>query len=317
MHMSETGAVGLDWTYRLRLRNLQMLLSLAHTGNMSQSADALSTTQPALSKWLKELEEDIGLPLFERHARGLRPTKYGASLVEHARRIEAHLNTARDDMQLMREEGAGLVTIGFSGASSVDTVPMAVLRIVKELPNAHVQLLENKIEQLMDALAAGEVDVVVGPSEMVATNPMVRSETLYAEPIHLVARVEHPIFERESITWDDVLAYPLALWAKGTPVRKAFDRAIAEAGRKLPPNHIESNAATLTTTLLLHSDMVGVTSQRPALRYSRLKLLSLIPLNLGVLGSISLYWRDDALEREAVRAAVKAIREVVREFGTA
>jgi hypothetical protein len=102
----------MDWTYRLRLRQLQVLLSLTSTGNLSQSAAALNTTQPALSKWLKELEEDIGLPLFERHARGLRPTSYGEALIEHARRIDASLNTARDDMQALREGGSGLVTIG-------------------------------------------------------------------------------------------------------------------------------------------------------------------------------------------------------------
>jgi DNA-binding transcriptional LysR family regulator len=307
----------LDWTYRLRLRNLQMILSLAQTGNMSQSAEALHTTQPGLSKWLKELEDDIGLPLFERHARGLRPTKYGSALIEHARRIEAHLDTARDDMQLMREGGAGQVTIGFAGASSVDTVPMAVLKVREKLPSAHVRLLENKIETLMDALSAGEMDVVVGPSEMTSPDPLVRSEILYAEPIYLVARSGHPIFALDTITWDDVLHYPWALWAKGTPVRKAFDKALMEVGHAVQPNHIESNSATLTTTLLLHSDMIGVTSQRPALRYSRLKLLDLIPLNLGVSGSITLYWREDALSREAVRVAVEAIREVVREFGGA
>ncbi len=63
-----------DWTDRLRLRNLQMLLSLARSSNMSHSAEELHTTQPNLSKWLKELEEDVGLPLFERRARGIRPT---------------------------------------------------------------------------------------------------------------------------------------------------------------------------------------------------------------------------------------------------
>jgi DNA-binding transcriptional LysR family regulator len=219
-------------------------------------------------------------------------------------------------MQLMREGGAGLVTIGFSGASSVDTVPMAVLKIMQDLPTAHVHLLENKSESLMDALGTGEMDVVVGPSEMNSPNPLVRSEILYAEPIHLVARAEHPIFALDTITWTDVLRYPWALWAKGTPVRKAFDAALLEVGHAPPPNHVESNSATLTTTLLLHSDMIGVTSQRPALRYSRLKLLSLIPLNLGVLGSMSLYWREDALERVAVRTAVDAIRQVVREFAT-
>lgn len=173
-----------DWTHRLRLRNLQTLLSLAQTGNMSQTAEALNTTQPGLSKWLRELEEDIGLPLFERHARGLRPTPYGQALIDHARRIEAHLDTARDEMLLLREGG----------------------------------------------------------------------------------------------------------------------------------NYVESNSATLTTTLLLHSDMIGVTSQRPALRYSRLKLLRLLPLNLGVFGSISLYWRSDAVDRIAVKTAIDCIREVVYEF---
>ena len=64
--------MGSDWTYRLRLRHLETLLHLAQTGNMSQTAEALNTTQPGLSKWLRELEEDIGMPLFERHARGLR-----------------------------------------------------------------------------------------------------------------------------------------------------------------------------------------------------------------------------------------------------
>ena len=67
----------MDWTHRLRLRNLKMLLSLAQTRNISHSAAMLNTTQPGLSKWLKDLEDDIGLPLFERHARGLRPTPHG------------------------------------------------------------------------------------------------------------------------------------------------------------------------------------------------------------------------------------------------
>ena len=126
----------MDWTYRLRLRHLQVLLSLASTGNLSQSAAALNTTQPALSKWLKELEEDVGLPLFERHARGLRPTSYGEALIEHARRIEARLDIARDDMQALRAGGSGLVSIGTSGVSAADTVPLAVSRLLERMPRA-------------------------------------------------------------------------------------------------------------------------------------------------------------------------------------
>ncbi|MFT3719204.1 LysR family transcriptional regulator [Pseudorhodoferax sp.] len=303
----------MDWTHRLRLRNLQMLLSLAQTGNMSHSAEALHTTQPGLSKWLKDLEADVGMVLFERHARGLRPTAAGEALIAHARRIQAHLDTARDDMFRMREEGAGLVTIGFAGASSVDTVPMAVLKIVEKLPRAHIQLSENKVEALMDGLSTGLTDIVVGPSEMSSPDPLIRSELLYVEPIHLVARTDHPIFLLQTMGWPDVLGYPWALWAKGTPVRTAFDRALVKAGQVPPAHYVESNAATLTTTLLLNSDMIGVTSRRPALRYRRLNLLAVIPVPLQVSVSITLYWRKDAEDRRAVRTALDAIREVVQE----
>lgn len=304
----------MDWTHRLRLRNLQVLISLAQTGNMSQSAESLHTTQPGLSKWLRELEEDVGVPLFERLARGLRPTAYGEALIAHARRIEAHLDTARDEMVVLRDGGDGLVTIGFAGASSVDSVPMAVLKILEKLPNAHIRLLENKVESLIEGLSAGLLDVVVGPSNMQSQDPLIRSEVLYVEPIHLVVRQDHPILEKKKPTWGDVLSYPWALWAKGTPVRTAFDQALLEAGQKPPVTYVESNSATLTTTLLVHSNMIGVTSQRPALRWSRMKILSIVPLQLSVFGSVTLYWREDSVSRVAVKAAIDGIRQVVQEF---
>ncbi|MDB5846966.1 MAG: putative transcriptional regulator [Rhodoferax sp.] len=304
----------MDWTHRLRLRNLQMLLSLAQTGNMSQSAELLHTTQPGLSKWLRELEEDVGVPLFERLARGLRPTVYGEALIGHARRIEAHLDTARDEMAVLRDGGDGLVSIGFAGASSVDSVPMAVLKILEKLPTAHIRLMESKAENLLESLSMGLLDVVVGPSNMHVQDPLIRSEVLYVEPIHLVVRRDHPILDLRKPTWADVLSYPWALWAKGTPVRTAFDKALIEAGQKPPVAYVESNSATLTTTLLVHSNMIGVTSGRPALRWTRMNILSIIPIQLTVSGSVTLYWRDDLASRVAVKAALDGIRQVVQEF---
>src|SRR6185437_6525686 len=119
----------MDWTHRLRLRNVRMLLSLAQTRNISHSAALLNTTQPGLSKWLKDLEQDIGLPLFERHARGLIPTQYGEVLIEHARRLDAQLDRASGDMAALREGSAGRVVIGASGAAASDTAPLAMLRL--------------------------------------------------------------------------------------------------------------------------------------------------------------------------------------------
>ncbi|WP_241342061.1 LysR family transcriptional regulator, partial [Burkholderia cenocepacia] len=198
----------MDWTHRLRLRHLQVLLSLADTGNLSQSAVALATTQPALSKWLKELEEDVGLRLFERHARGLRPTPYGEALIEHARRVEAQLDIARDDMAALREGGSGLVTIGTSGVAAADTVPLAVSQLLKRMPRAQVRLTESTMNQLMPQLARSELDIVVGRSGSTSVDPLLHAEALYIDPVVFVARPDHALAGATSLGWDDVLAYP-------------------------------------------------------------------------------------------------------------
>ncbi|MGF6754055.1 LysR family transcriptional regulator [Paraburkholderia sp. GAS42] len=297
----------MDWTYRLRLRHLQVLLSLASTGNLSQSAAVLNTTQPALSKWLKELEEDVGLPLFERHARGLRPTSYGEALIEHARRIEAHLDVARDDMQAMREGGSGLVSIGTSGVSAADTVPLAVARLLERMPRAQVRIVESTMNQLMPQLACGELDIVVGRSGQQYDDPQLQTKTLYTEPINFVAGPQHPLAGNATLTWDDVLAYSWIVWPQGTPVRTALEAALAAEGRTQPGHCVESNSSILNLTLLNNTELVGVASHRAALRFEQLNALRILPIQLEGFGSVSVYWHTENVNRVAVAMALESL----------
>jgi DNA-binding transcriptional LysR family regulator len=298
----------MDWTYRLRLRHLQVLMSLASTGNLSQSAAALNSTQPALSKWLKELEEDVGLPLFERHARGLRPTPYGEALIEHARRIEARLDIARDDMQALRAGGSGLVSIGTSGVSAADTVPLAVARLLEHMPRAQIRLVEATMNVLMPQLARGELDIVVGRAGQQYDDPQLQTKPLYTEPINFVARPDHPLTETANPGWDDVLSYPWIVWPQGTPVRNALETALAAAGRVLPDHCVESNSSILNLTLLNNTDLVGVASHRAALRFEQLKALAILPIQLEGFGSVSIYWHAENVNRAAVAMALESLR---------
>jgi len=297
-----------DWTHRLRLRHLQMLLSLAETGNMSLSATALNTTQPALSKWIRELEEDIGLPLFERHARGLRPTIYGKSLIEHARRIEGHLDSARDDMLALRDSGSGLVVIGSAGASAAETVPVAVVDLLGRLPRAHVRILESTMDLLLPQLVRGEVDIVVGRSAPEHQDHRINVETLYMEPLHFVTRLRHPLAGQAAVGWDDLRAYRWIAWPRGTPMRNALDTALGALGRTLPADCVESDSLLVNLTLLDYSDMIALVSHRTARRLADLGALHITPLSLAGFGSISMYWRNEQSTREVVSAALAALR---------
>jgi len=301
----------MDWTSRLRLRNLHMLLSLAQTQNISRSAEALNTTQPGLSKWLKELEADIGMALFERHARGLKPTPSGEALIAHARRIEAHLDGARDDMAAMRDGSSGRVVIGASGASASDTVPLAVSRLMQRLPRASIKLVESTTDRLLTLLGDGALDLIVGRSSRSHPDPAIRSETLYVEPLHFVARPAHPLFDRPTVDWDGLLAYRWLVWPKGTPIRDSLDDTLAAAGYRMPFPSVESNSVTLNLTLLNNSDMIGLASHRAATRFAQMNLLRILPLKLSGFGTVAMYWREDAANRAAVVAALSCLREVV------
>jgi DNA-binding transcriptional LysR family regulator len=309
----------MDWTHRLRLRHLQMLLSVAQTGNLSQSAEALNTTQPALSKWLKDLEADIGLPLFERHARGLRPTSYGEALIEHARRIEGHLDSARDDMFALREGGSGLISIGTSGVTAADTVPLAVAKLIEAMPRAQVRLVESTMNLMMPALVHGDLDVVVGRAANAQFDPTIEMETLYRDPVNFVVGLMHPLAKRRKVDWPDLFEYPWIIWPPGTPIRTALEAALAAAGHVMPRHSVESNSPMLNVTLLNQTQMIGVASHRAAVRFERLNVLRVLamPMPLASSGAVGMYWRRDSVSRAAVALALDSLRESANPPGDA
>jgi DNA-binding transcriptional LysR family regulator len=305
----------MDWTHRIRLRNLKIVLSLAQTRNLSHSAAMLNTTQPGLSKWLKDLEEDIGLPLFERHARGLRLTSHGEALVAHAQRIDAQLDRAATDMQVLREGGGGRVVIGASGAAASETAPRAVLDLLAQMPQLRVSFVEGTMDRLLTLLGQGDLDIVIGrtTTERYDESSMA-TEVLYVEPIDLVARPGHPLFELPKIGWSDVRSYRWVVWPRGTPIRNAMSEGLAAVSQELPVDHVESNSVTANITMLNNSDMIGTASHRATLMLARLQLLRILPLELPGYGSVSMYWRKDELHPQSVEAGLACIRRISRDY---
>lgn len=305
----------MDWTYRLRLRHVKMLLSLATTHNLSHTAVIMNTTQPGLSKWLKELEDDIGLPLFERRARGIVPTPYGEVLIGHARRLDAQLNRASSDMETLREGSSGKVVIGASGVAASDTVPLATIRILEKMPKANVSLVEGTTDHLLSQLAHGELDIVIGRAAPEFSDQGLDAEALFFDPIHFVVRPKHPLLQVERLQWEHVQEYRWIVWPKGTPVRNALDGALAQAVRELPPSTIETNSVTANLTLLNNSDMIGIASHRAALRLSQLNVLRILPLRLSGFGAVAMYTNKERFRSLAVQLALDCLRQVVGEYG--
>lgn len=282
-----------DWSRRLRLRHLNLLISLAETGSISDTARLAHTTQPGLSKWLKDLEEDVGAALFERHSRGLRPTAQGQLLLGHAQRILSEMNRAQHNLEALQEGSSRVVAVGTSPASAPSLVPEAIMRFLEMHPKSRVELQESTMNALLERLEQGQLDVVVGRLDNYAPRVTLCSEMLYSEPLRVIARPDHPLASRVRLSWDDLYAYDWIVWPQGTPIRSKLDTALTQAGRKPPAYRVESSSQMGNLWLLQHSDMLSIGSERVAAHLAASGLVTSLPFEISAEGSVGMCWRDE------------------------
>ena len=125
---------------RLKTRQLLLLVALAEEGNIHRAAQVLNMTQPAASKLLKDLEDVLEVPLFERLPRGMRPTWYGETMIRHARVALASLNQAHDELTALKAGRFGQVSVGAITAPGLTLLPPAVAMVKREQPQLRISL---------------------------------------------------------------------------------------------------------------------------------------------------------------------------------
>ena len=125
---------------RLKTRQLPLLIAIAEEGNIHRAAQILNTTQPAASKLLKDMEDVLGVPLFERLPRGMRATRYGETMIRHARVALATLNQAHDEINALKAGRFGQVSVGAITSPGLMLLPPAVALVKQEHPNLRVAL---------------------------------------------------------------------------------------------------------------------------------------------------------------------------------
>lgn len=305
----------MDWTRHIRLKHLPLLITLGNTGSLSETARLTYTTQPSLSRWLKELEEDVGGELFERHARGLRPTALGQMLIAHARRIQTEVERAQQNIEAVHEGAAESVAIGTSPASAASFVPAAIGHFLELHPRSKVQVQENTMNALLAKLKLGELDVVVGRLDNYRPSLEFRSEQLYSERIRVVSRLSHPLAQRGKVSWDDLYDYDWIVWPDGTPIRTKLDAALTRAGRKPPRYRVESTSQVGNLWLLQYTDMISVASERVANHFNDRGLME--PLDIDIdsdEGSVGMCWREDVQDEPTMVDLLNSFRESSARF---
>jgi DNA-binding transcriptional LysR family regulator len=299
------------WMLRLRVRHLDVFRMLVETGSQSETAARMHITQPALSKWLRELESNAGISLFDR-GRGLTLTAAGELLLRYAERVLGDSTRTARELDALLAGSSGLLRIGVLRAAAPLLVPRAIIRCLKEAPRLQIRIHEESQDVMLPALRRHELDCVIGRLQGEALDSDFFSEPLYAEPVVAIVRAGHPLLRRKKVTLAEAAAFPWIVPLPGTPMRIRLDAEFAAGATPLPQEQVESVSLLVNEKLMLGTEAVSVVSQQLAQHYEQGGLLKQLPMKMKhALGPLGLLWVDNA-PNQALRRFMDAVRGEAR-----
>lgn len=298
----------MDWTRRLRIRQLTILIALHESRNLSKAALRLAMTQPALSKALRELETDLGVALFERHPRGLVPTAACDALAARSRLMLNELDRTAELLRIMTDGKRGKIHVGASPVAMTGLLPDALQSFLRDYPKATVAVMDRPLEQLLPQLLDGRLDLIVSRLEDRSYGGDIAQERLYSEVIAVVCGPQHRLAQRKKIGWTELLAYPWIGPSASTPLHRELEHELALANQPAPEIAIESTSMVLVTTLLACSDMVSVISRKPAEYFQSIGRVKILPVPIQRVNYVGALWRKNSPLGELEAAFLAALR---------
>lgn len=171
---------------------LESFVAVADEGSFSRAAERLFVTQPAISKRIAGLEDDLGVALFDRLGRQLSLTEAGSTLLIRARRILTDIADSRDTIQSLGDQVAGRLRLATSHHIGIHRLPPVLKAFTQRYPDVALDLLFLDSELAIDKVASGEIEMAI--VTLPETEERVLTHTLiWDDPLVIVAAPEHPL----------------------------------------------------------------------------------------------------------------------------
>ncbi len=236
------------------LKQLRALITVAETGNVTKAASLLNIVQPAVSRQLRLLEEDLGTLLFERGRHGMELTDAGKSMIEYARRIMTEVDRARAEVKPSQGPVGGIVTVGLLPSTS-DLLSAALLQsVAAHFPGIRVRISVGYDGYLQQWLESGEVDIALlyDPKP----TPTRQVKPLLEESLWVVGLPSYKLRARKPVPFSWLARQPVVLATAPHGLRTLVEQAAALSGETL---HVvaETNAMNVQKSLVLAG--LGVT----------------------------------------------------------
>jgi len=303
------------WIRRVKLNQLRAVLILETHGSILSAAEELGLSQPAVTKILHDLENDLCVQLFVRTSRGTHATEMGRLLATRARNIFTSLEHLAQEIQDTQEGLIGHVNVGLLLAGGASLLPMALNLFSEVAPKVKVTLVEGTYEVLVPQLRSGALNLIVGRLPAYRYRNGLQVEPFYLENIVLVVRPGHPLLEVESCELEDLLAWPWIMPVQDTTIRQSIEVYFHDLGLPLPRYHVESISVVSNRRMIMCSDLVGAFPLGVIEPDIKAGLLAKVPVSRELpFGPVGItYLRDVNLSRP-IEILIDCIRQAAKDL---
>jgi LysR family hca operon transcriptional activator len=242
---------------KMELRHMRYFVAVAETQSLTLAAKAkLHTSQPSLSRQIRDLEEEIGAQLMTRTARGIELTPAGRVFLDHARSVLSQVEAAGEAARRIAHPAKPCFVIGFLTGHELTWMPEAIKILRDELPNVDVMISSQSSPLLADGLSKGKIDAAFLRREKGV--PGLAFRLLVKEPLMVILPTDHHLAARQAISPVDLVGETFVIVSNTAPVlRVVIDNYLKRSGINIRPAH-EADHLAMGMSLIASTRGVGL-----------------------------------------------------------
>jgi len=293
---------------------LRYFATVARTGSVQAAGAALHVAGSAISRQIASLEAGFGLPLFVRHARGMRLTQAGEILASHARRQELETERVSADLRRLTGHESAILRIDTVEGMAQYVMPEAIARLHQRRPGVQVKMSIPGTRGVAQRVRSGDADL--GITFALTPEPEIRVIRWLDGAIMAFAAADHPYAKRGTLTLQDLAEVPMFLMGQDTTVRQLFDMACAQEDVVITPV-VVANSSSAIHHLVLTGTGLSVSGYLSMADHVRDGRVVALPLAYPILERRSIQVQVLSGRRlpVMVEAFLECLDEVIAELG--
>jgi DNA-binding transcriptional LysR family regulator len=274
---------------RIKLRDLRVLLAVAEARSISRAAELLAISHPVVSRTISELEQTLGVRLFDRSSHGVSLTIHGQALLDCGVAIFDDLRSGVQRLEFLSDPTSGEVRIGSYDVMMAGFIPTIIDALVRKHQKVTFHTIQGDYPYLRTLLRDRKVDAIVSRRAEVTPEMDLTTEVLFRDPLFVVAGPRNKWIGRRKISWDEVLNEPWIMPEPSSTIGVLLEKGLRSIGQELPNLTVTSNSIPLRNHLLatgrylsvLPRSMLQLGAQHPKVQILPIKLPEIVqPIEL-------------------------------------